>query len=238
MLYNLLKKSINYLFPTRCFCCASITEFVNGLCPECWVNIEYITAPHCRICGSSFILYEDHNKICNYCIIKTNYFDSSISLFKFRGKGKEIIHNFKYYDTTELSCYFAKKLYNMHKNILFKSDLIIPVPMHRLKRLYRLYNPAFLLGLDLSKTLNIKLSADIIIKKYWTKSQTYLNKIERQQNLENTFIINKVNDLINRNVLLVDDVYTTGATANIISKLLKIYGAKNIILVTIAKNIL
>ena len=128
---------------------------------------------------------------------------------------------------------FAKLLLARYEADIEDIDIIVPVPMHRLKRLLRHYNPAQVLAKEISLLLNKKMIADILIKTKWTKPQTTLSKIARKQNLKNSLTVNKKHNIKGAKILLVDDVRTTGTTSNACSNLLKKAGAKNVKLLTI-----
>jgi ComF family protein len=115
-------------------------------------------------------------------------------------------------------------------------DLIIPVPLHWKKEFLRGFNQSALIGNYISKKLGKKMYQNILIKSKNTKSQTELNEKERKENVKNSFKI-KRNDLIkDKSILLIDDVYTTGATTEECKKILINGGAKKVIIITLAKS--
>jgi competence protein ComFC len=103
-------------------------------------------------------------------------------------------------------------MFNQHKEIINLADIICPVPMHKLKRLFRLYNQTHYLAKFLYNLSNIKMIPDLLIKTRYTKAQTYLKKKERIKNIHDSFSINQKYDIKNKTILLVDDVITTGST--------------------------
>lgn len=119
---------------------------------------------------------------CAKCFRHKPCYDMSRSLIKFNEHSKEIIHAFKYQDKTIFSKTFSKLLYRQYHSEFQDIDLIIPVPMNRFKRLFRMYNPALIMAQEISKLLQKKpLSPDVLIKSRWTKSQTFLSKKEREK---------------------------------------------------------
>ena len=128
---------------------------------------------------------------------------------------------------------FAKLLLARYRNDIDDSDFIVPVPMNRFKRIFRNYNPPQILANELAKNLTCSMVPNILIKTKWTKAQTFLNKKDRAKNLRHSLQINKKYNINGKKILLIDDVKTTGATANMCSKLLKNAGALQVKLLTI-----
>ena len=151
-----------------------------------------------------------------------------------------MILHFKNYDCTYMANQFAKWLYRSAEKELTNTDIIIPVPITTLRRITRKYNQSELLAMSISELSHIKYEPRILIKSKSTKSQEGLTRLSRQKNLIGSFSVNsKFADLLkDKNVALVDDVITTGSTANECAKVLKKYGAKNVIVLTIAHTVL
>lgn len=220
--------------PPRCIDCGELSSEYDSLCSSCWKKYKFIEEPSCKICGTPFEIEID--SICLGCLKDKPKYDISKSLFKFDENSKKLIHNFKYYDKTHLSKFFSKIIYYKYRDIINTADLVIPVPMHKLKRILRLYNQAHILAKDISILANIPLDPKSLKKVKYTKSQTFLTKSERSKNLVNTIIVEN-NELIKgKKILLVDDVITTGETINNCAKVLKKNGASKVIILSIAKT--
>ncbi|MDR0329363.1 MAG: ComF family protein [Rickettsia sp.] len=230
-LYNYL---IDYILPARCLSCAEMTATKEGFCLNCWKKLDFITKPYCNICGCRLDISILDNMCCAKCFQHKPWYDVSRSLIKFNEHSKEIIHAFKYQDKTIFSKTFSKLLYRQYHSKFQDIDLIIPVPMNRFKRLFRMYNPALIMAQEISKLLKKPVNPDVLIKSRWTKSQTFLSKKEREKNLSNSLIFNKKYQIIDQKILLVDDVLTTGTTINKCAKILKDSGAKSVYVMTIA----
>lgn len=233
-MYKIYQYIIDYILPCRCPSCAEITDSNEDFCSKCWKKLNFITKPYCSICGRQFNISILEGMKCGKCLQSYHYYDWSRSLVKFDEYSKKIIHTFKYKDKTSLAETFTKLLYNQYSHELHNIDLIIPVPMNRFKRLFRMYNPALLLVLEMNKIINTTMIPDILIKTKWTKAQTYLSKNEREKNLAGSIIINKKYQIQGKRILLLDDVVTTGTTINKCAKILKAAGAKHVSVMTIA----
>jgi len=113
-------------------------------------------------------------------------------------------------------------------------DLIIPIPLHRLRKIDRGYNQSYYIAKGLSKYFNIPLSGKILFRSKFTKSQTTLNLKEREENISGAFNLKKHKTVSGKNILLVDDVITTGATTNECAKVLLEAGANNVYAISAA----
>jgi competence protein ComFC len=229
-------KIINYLYPPRCIMCKDFVQEENGICATCWNELSFLNSPFCNICSFEFDFSSLANQTCLKCISKPPKYNFIRSALKFNEKSKKLLHEFKYYDNKIIGEIFAKLIANKYKNSFMGYDFIIPVPMHKIKRIMRLYNQAQIFGESLSKIISVPIKCDVLTKVRNTKSQTGLSKKERKKNLIGTIeILNKI-EIKDKNIILVDDVITTGSTISLCVDLLKKHGAKNVCVISIAKT--
>ena len=154
------------------------------------------------------------------------------------GPMKEIIHQLKYCGVSELAEILGELIFQKIKDLDFGKNLIIvPVPLNIKKKNIRGYNQAELLAKYLSDRLECDF-ADILVRCRNTASQTTLHRRQRLLNLKNAFVCTDSNIIRDKTVLLIDDVATTGATLSECSNVLKENGAKKVIGVVAARNIL
>jgi len=236
MLYAVYKHIIDYILPKRCMACAELTQDGGGFCSSCWREFEFITKPFCISCGRSFALDIAEGHICLGCLKAKPHYDSARSLFKFNAISKKVIHAFKYYDKTILATNFAEMLCLRYMDEISDANLIIPVPMHKLKRLMRMYNQAALLASAIGAYLQKPVSFNILKKTKWTKPQTLLPRKSRLTNIAGSIAIENSDNVIGKNIILIDDVMTTGTTISLCAKLLKKAGAKKIVVLCIAST--
>ncbi|WP_194966509.1 ComF family protein [Rickettsia endosymbiont of Cardiosporidium cionae] len=166
------------------------------------------------------------------------YYDISRALFSLDSYSQRLVYDFKYHDKTDYAKIFAKLLVNRYYQYLQGIDFISAVPMHRLKRWYRYYNPPQLLAIEISKLLNIPVLFDVLIKIKLTKPQSFLSRKAREKNLHGSISFNSKYNLAGHSLLLVDDVYTTGSTVNTCSKILKNQGKLTKIVVFTLSHVL
>lgn len=214
---------LSLIFPTKCPVCYSIIRAGNHLCFKCWGEIDFITDPSCTKCSYPFEFDIGIDSLCGSCIEQEHYFDSAISVMRYGDSSKRIVHKLKYGDKAHIAKNVARLMYTRIKKELNGVDVIVPVPMHRKKIRRRLYNQSALIASHLSRISNIPSIANCLTKTRHHAPQTGLRSELRKSNVRNSFAINEgyLPSIHNKNILLVDDVYTTGATVDECSKILK-----------------
>ncbi len=222
---------VGYLMPASCLSCRALVWSSGGLCCVCWQKCVFISDLHCFKCGR---LARYQGLMCGFCVKEPPFYDSARSLIDFNFVSKRFIHELKYSDRTDLIHFFAKLLASTYANFIEDIDIIIPVPMHFFRRIIRSYNQAQILALALADQTKKQFAPFILKKSRFTPTQTSLNRKERKKNLKGSFETYRTESLKGKNVLLVDDVMTTGSTVNFCSRALKASGASCVKVLTIA----
>ncbi len=211
----MIENLLDILFPKVCLNCGKYGE--NYLCSSCFDKMDL-----------RFKIFPISKKSYNFLIY----------LGKYKEEIRKRLLEFKFYNKAYINEYFLEFLIK-DKNIcdfLNKFDIIIPVPMHKDKKLRRGYNQTEIFAKNLSKKLNVGYEDDVLIKFKENKTQSLLLPNERTKNVKDVFRIKNSFKLKNKNIILVDDIFTTGATVNVCSSLLKKSGASEIIILVIAKS--
>ena len=216
------------LFPLS-FTCNScgIETFDGNLCPECLKNTTFNDKATCPVCGRKVV----RSEICIECKAKPPLFDYAVSALIYEGTAVKLIHKFKNGDAY-LKDYFADLIVSKMTDFP-QIDYIAFVPMTKKAELKRGYNQSRLLAESISQRIDVPV-CDVIEKVKDTLGQKALSGADRAKNLEGSFKAKQKNALLDKNVLLVDDILTTGATADAISMALFKAGAKRVYLATIA----
>jgi competence protein ComFC len=235
MLIDLMKALGNLLMPSLCFNCKKKTKNLI-LCKRCFKAISFLKPPLCRYCGKP--LSAKKTNICQECHPEDFPFEAMFSVAAYREPLAGLIKLFKYGHYDYLSA-FLGRLMAAHCTPLGlnpqASDLITSVPIHKYKLKERGYNQSGLLAQYLSKHFNIPLGDDIIGESANKPSQTKLSPKNRKLNVYEAF--EPLKNIAGRNVLLIDDVYTTGATVSACCAALKKGGAGKITVLTLAKTL-
>lgn len=221
-------------FPPSCYICNAFTD-TNGLCAHCWKNIKWISEPKCKICGLPFTI--PMQSICAECMKKRPYFDAATSVFIYDDFSKKMILQFKNGDCTYMAPQFVRWMYRIGEKDLSDVDMLIPVPISMLKRLRRQYNQTELLAMELSKISGITYEPRILRKVKSTRPQEGLSRTSRQKNLAGSFGVSEKHKhlLKDKNIVIIDDVMTTGTTVNECAKILKKHGCRRVSVLTIAR---
>lgn len=190
----------------------------------------------CLTCGSKI----DVNKgLCDRCVASIRPSSAGIAACKYEGVLKRAIHLFKYKGFLALLGTLSDQvLAFIDKNIdIARIDAIIPIPLHPVRQRSRGFNQALLLANSVSRKYGIPVINNNLIKTRQTQPQSGLNRSSRLENMKNTFRVNRPEAIKNKNLLLIDDVYTTGATIKNASLKLKGAGAKSVNPIVLARGI-
>ena len=173
--------------------------------------------------------------VCGSCLKERPYFHQTESILKYNDISRKLILAFKHGDHIELTDLFIKWINGCCSEIIDKNDVLVPVPLHWSRLLKRKYNQSALLAQKLAKKHH-KFYEPLILKRIKaTPSQGHLSPKERQKNVRGAFKVENLNKIKDKSILLIDDVFTTGATVNECSKILLKAGAKSVDVITIAR---
>ena len=228
------------MIPPRCLACKAVVECQGSLCSKCWSQIDFIASPQCRICGLPFEhKYENDDSLCGACLKDKPTYHRARSAFVYIDASKPLVLRFKHADSIHAAPTLAKWMVNAGRELLESADLLLPVPLHWTRLLLRQYNQAALLVNSLASETGIPGYNDILTRNRYTPSQGRRSTLQRQRNVSGAFTVGyRGKPLINdKSILLIDDVYTTGATVNACAKALLKAGAKNVNVLTIARTV-
>lgn len=219
-------------FPINYTCNACGKEIFDGeyFCCDCNKNLPYIKENRCNHCGRLTTYAVTY---CDSCAEHNISFDVARSVFDYVKPISALIKGFKYEGKRYLAQVFASQIKNLYYSEFIEADVIVYVPMSNERLKERGYNHAKLLAKELSAVLDVPVSDTAIIKTVETPRQANLSRQERRKNLQKSFKVVS-EEIKDKNVLLVDDVLTTGTTADTISEQLKNKGTKKVSVLTIA----
>jgi ComF family protein len=221
------------LLPNQCLLCASSVQY-GLLCLGCQVDLPHTYGQNlCTQCG---LRIESLSNFCGHCLHHPPAFSRSHIPFSYEYPLNQLIHKFKYRHHLTSGKLLGQMLADYLKHHAEDSDdwcrpdLIVPAPMHWLKRWQRGFNQAEILGRYVAEELNIPLATRLIKRIHKTPAQKELTRTERQKNLRKAFAITEQNRALidNKSIALIDDVVTTTATVRELSQLLIKAGAKEV----------
>ncbi len=234
-----MKRLLDMLYPRRCIGCGERSpETFRYICWDCWSDAAKVEAPFCRLCGDPVAGAVEHDFICYTCSSETPAFDGARSAARYDGVVGEALRMLKY----EKALWLAPDVADLMHNCLQAEysprsfDLVVPVPLHHVRRRERGYNQSALLARELGRQIGCRSSDRLLRRIRPTDTQTNLTAPQRLSNVKNAFQFRKEKGLAGRRVLLVDDVMSTGATVNACAKALKKGGAESVHVITAARG--
>lgn len=238
---ELLSAISDIIFPPQCLACAEILnpQEETVFCSSCHEKIRFINGSICPVCGMAFFNSPAENHICGNCLEDRPYYTRARAVAAFETVILDAIHKFKYGRNVVIGDCLGSFMagYSFPDIVFAEYSLIIPVPLHIKKLRERRFNQSLLLANALGKKHKIPVNFSLLKRHKFTLTQTGFNKTEREKNIKGAFSITNKEEIDNKDIILVDDVYTTGATVNECAKTLKKGGAKNIAVLTLARVI-
>jgi ComF family protein len=210
----------------------------HSLCASCWSAISFIDGPACARCGMPFDIDPGGDTICGPCHAKPHDFDRAVALFRYDDASKPLILTFKHGDRLDQAPAFARWLERSGRRLLAGTDLIVPVPLHRSRLWKRRYNQAAVLAEGIARLCARPHDPLVLERKRRTASQGEMPSAKaRRRNVLGAFRVRpaKVERVKARSILLVDDVFTTGATLDACARALKRAGAAQVDALTLAR---
>jgi len=230
----MINKFLNTLFPEPCpVCSGRATDHLTApICTECWQNIVPCSLPTCQRCGKP--LMSEFSLTCGNCLNSEPAFKYAKSFGIYDGVLRKAINLFKYYGVKRLSKPLSDIIMKME---LPRVEVLIPVPLFKTRLKQREFNQSALIARQLSKYLNLDLLINCLVKVKDTTPQVGLTSRERFKNIKNAFKVSRKNLIKDKDIMLIDDVVTTGSTIRECSKVLKNAGAADIHVISLAHGI-
>ena len=239
---RLLHRVLHTLFPMSCFSCgeALLDNTVPYFCEPCWGTISVLPAPKCPRChlpfSSASTLTHSPQHLCGQCRQHPPAYTKACTPYAYHGVLKDAISQFKYHGKVRLAQPLAGLLasaWDLPRTL----DGIIAVPLHPTRLREREYNQSLLLAERLSQYLETPLLWNVLIRTHHTVPQTTLKRAARLKNLRKSFAVTRQEEISGKQVLLVDDVFTTGTTINECAKTLRKAGAAQVFVGTLARMV-
>ena len=233
---NLGNLLLNTIFPSLCPLCQNIVEKEQTLCALCWDDIEFISDPSCIQCGLPLPASPIEEEIKCYDCLKNNHiFTESKSVFVYEAHSKKMIlslkHSYKFHYAPLLGKWMAES----GKSLIEKSDVLIPIPLHWSRLLKRGFNQAALLAHHVGRAAKKPVLYNVLKRAKKTPTQDGLSRAERQKNMNDVFAVKEKNVILNKNIMLIDDVMTTGATLDAAAQILVKNGAASVRTLTVGR---
>jgi len=227
------------IFPFRCLGCDDLIDQGNGrlFCPSCAAKVHFIRGSLCDICGTTFPDSSAENHLCGECLEKKPCFSRARAIFNYDDVILNAIHQFKYKNNLSIGEMLASFMADFSfPGIDFTGySLMVPVPLHIKRLRERGFNQSLILARALGKKRQIPVDFSVLKRHKYTQTQTGYHKQERKQNIRGAFEVCNAEKISGQTILLIDDVFTTGATVNECAKILIRAGAREVSVLTLAR---
>ena len=234
-------KGLGLFYPEVCQLCNSERATADGgfVGPQCWSQVRFIRPPFCDRCGLPFQGDLTTKFECTNCREMKLHFSSARSAVVAKTTALEAIHRFKYSRALWFEPFLADLLKREATPVLRGTnwDFIVPVPLHPLKQREREFNQAEILARHLSEAASIPLNTKLLRRIAPTATQTRLKRDQRAANMNGAFALGKAASPKGKRIVLIDDVFTTGATTNACAKVLRQAGALEVCVWTVARGL-
>ncbi|HMP81982.1 MAG TPA: ComF family protein [Verrucomicrobiota bacterium] len=236
-----LDAALALLYPPACqLCGARRASAAEGyVCSRCWTQVRFIKPPFCERCGLPFDGALTTPFECSNCRDMELHFRSARSAVAAGAMILEVIHRYKYQRALWFEPFLADIFLRQALQELKGEDwdFIVPVPLHPAKRREREFNQAARLARHLHRATGIPINEELIFRAVPTRTQTQLSREARADNVRSAFVSRKHLRLNGARIILVDDVFTTGATTNACARLLRKAGSGEVCVWTVARGL-
>ena len=235
-----LEAALGFVFPRVCQLCGvrPATPESGYVCEECRLEVRFIVPPFCERCGLPYPGDLTTPFECSNCRDLDLHFTSARSAVVAKGTVLEVIHRYKYQQQLWYEPFLAGLLIRQAAPVLRDGgwNLLVPVPLHPVKEREREFNQAVRLARRLSKATGIPVTTRAIRRVQPTQTQTLLSREKRAENVRRAFAVVPATRLEGARAVLVDDVFTTGATTSACARVLRQAGAEEVCVWTVARG--
>lgn len=232
---KILNSALDLLLPPRCLATGEIVDAPGVISPAAWQQLQFIEEPFCHTCGIPFSFEIAPGAMCASCIEREPRFDQSRAAVVYNDTSRQMILSFKYGDRLHAIHTFVPWMMRAGQDLIGEADMIVPVPLHNRRLRERRFNQSALLAQEIARRCGKAYMPDLLTRARHTPPQQGLNYKERGENVRGAFSLRKPDAAAGKNILLIDDVYTSGATLNECAKVLKAAKANIVNVLSIAR---
>lgn len=232
-----LRVSAFVLFPPTCLGCRRLVSEPGTLCGRCWGGLRFLERPWCQVLGTPFSHDMGENLFSAEAIANPPPFARARAAVAYGGVARRMVQALKYNDRTDLAPWMALWMIRAGAELVADADVIVPVPLHRQRFFIRRYNQSAELARAVARRTGLPFLPMAVARVRMTRQQVGLGQRERAENVRGAFRVSEEADILvrGRRVLLIDDVYTTGATVSAVARALRRAGAAGIDVLTFAR---
>lgn len=230
---------VDLVYPPVCCGCGRMIGGHSAVCAGCWSTLPLIERPYCDILGTPFSFDHGPGALSPEAIADPPVFDRLRSVAIHDGIARDLVHGLKYGDRTDLAPMMAEWMIRASDGAVAAADAIVPVPLHAFRLWRRRYNQAAELARAIAHHSGKPYQPNVLKRTRRTSRQVGLARKAREDNVRGAFAVSEHGhaDLKGKSVVLVDDVYTTGATVSAATRALKRAGVGSVTVLTFARAI-
>jgi len=229
------KTVLDLLFPPLCIGCRTPVAD-TGFCAGCWDKLTFLEGPACACCGLPFPVALDGEILCAACLARPPAFDRARAIMAYDENSRGAILALKHADRLELVPGFTRWLARTGQSLIAESDMVVPVPLHRSRLWLRRYNQSAELARRLAHDWKLHFDPLALVRSRATRSQGAMASAKaRRRNVLGAFKVPDSGRVSGKRILLLDDVLTTGATAEACARALKRAGARKVHVLALAR---
>ncbi len=235
---KLARFGLDLIIPPRCAACGKVVSEANHLCGTCWSGMEWIDQPYCSVSGLPFSYALGGELVHPSVLAEPPLYDRARAVTAFGETARRLVHQLKYYDRTDLAEVMGRWMVRAGADCLTDPDCwIVPVPLHRGRFWRRRFNQSALLAKEIALQSDRTFKPDLLRRVRRTRQQVGLSEAERRSNVEGAFQLNLPDriSLSGRSIVLIDDVWTTGATLDACVRVLRRAEVEEICIITFAR---
>ena len=232
------RRLLDFIFPPLCAACRAPVSAAHNLCGNCWSQIAFLSDPLCAVCGFPFEFDAGPGTLCGGCRQRLPAFDKARALMRYDEASRDPILALKRADRLDLVPAFARWIERPGRELLADADLIVPVPLHRRRLWRRRFNQSALIAIELGRLADKPVDCLLLRRVRATPSQGEMPSASaRRRNMQGAFRVGRsgAGGIAGKTILLIDDVFTTGATVAACARALKRAGAGRVFVLALAR---
>lgn len=231
---------MDVLYPPACIACQDPADQLNGLCPACWGNAPFIQDPSCEACGCQLVGEADDPTdilFCDECMTDHPPWDRGRAVFRYHGVARDLVLGLKHADRHDLVVPFAGWAKSKIEHLVTPQTVFVPVPLHFWRLIKRRYNQSAVIANELADQFGCPSIPDALIRVRSTPSLDGRTRDERFETLQGAIAPNpkRSTQIKHKDVILVDDVMTSGATFTTCTLALRAQGAASVTVLALAR---
>lgn len=233
--------ALDAVLPPQCLSCSGVTQTPGALCAGCWARIVWLGAPLCECCGVPFEFdvapSSGESVLCAPCLSARPVFARARAVFQYDEASRGLVLAFKHADRTHAAPAFGQWLMRAGAELMADADIVTAVPLHWTRLAWRRYNQAALLAHAVAQVSGRECIPDLLRRTRRTPTQGEHGRAARRRNVRRAFAVleRHRSRLAGRRVVLIDDVFTTGATVEECTRVLLDGGAVAVDVLTLAR---